>query len=88
MVATLPKLRGLLTWNRSDLLKALPTLRSTIAKYTRSTLEERKEEIKKLVTTARSKISISVDVWTSSNHLSFLGVVGHFAGESLLIAVF
>ena len=27
-------------------------------------------------------------MWTLSNHLSFLGVVGHFAGEYLLIAVF
>ena len=78
----------MLTWNRSDLLKALPTSTTTIAEYTRLTLGERREEIKKLVTTARSKISISVDVWTSSNHLSFLGVVGHFAGKSLLIAVF
>jgi hypothetical protein len=88
LVATSPELRGLLTWNRSDLLKALPTSTATIAEYTRVTLEEQREEIKKLVTTARSKISISVDVWTSSNHLSFLGVVGHFAGESLSIAVF
>jgi hypothetical protein len=27
-------------------------------------------------------------VWTSSNHLSFLSVVGHFAGKYLSIAVF
>ena len=27
-------------------------------------------------------------MWTSSNHLSFLSVVGHFAGESLSIAEF
>jgi hypothetical protein len=59
-------------------------LTTTIAKYTRSTLEEQREEIKKLVTTARSKISISINVWTSNNHLSFFSVVGHFAGESLL----
>jgi hypothetical protein len=87
-VATSPELRGLLTWNRSDLLKALPTSRSTIAEYTRSTLGRRREEIKTLVTTAASKISISVDVWTSSNHLSILGVVAHFAGKSLLIALY
>lgn len=87
-VATSPELRGLLTWNRSDLLKALPTSRSTIAEYTRSTLERRREEIKTLVTTAASKISISVDVWTSSNYLSFLGVVAHFAGKSISIALY
>jgi hypothetical protein len=87
-VATSPELRGLLTWNRSDLLKALPTSRATIAEYTRSTLKRRREEIMTLVTTAASKISISVDVWTSSNHLSFLGVVAHFAGKSLLIALY
>jgi hypothetical protein len=62
VVAALPELRGLLTWNRSDLLKALPTLSTTIAEYMRSTLKRQKEEIKTLVTTAASKISISVDV--------------------------
>jgi hypothetical protein len=87
VVAASPELRGLLTWNRSDLLKALPTSSTTIAEYTRSSLERRKEEIKTLVTTAASKISISVDVWTSSNPLSFLGVVAHFAGKSLPVSI-
>jgi len=80
-VATSPELRGLLTWNRSDLLRALPASRSTIAEYVRSNLERRRDEIKTLVLAAHSKINISVDVWTSSNHLSFLAVVAHFAGK-------
>jgi hypothetical protein len=88
VVAASPELWGLLTWNCSNLLKALPKSSTTIAEYTRSTLKRRKEEIKTLVTTAASKISISVDVWTSSNHLSFLGVVAHFAGKSLSIALY
>ena len=88
MVAASPELQGLLTWNRSDLLKALPTLSTTIAEYTRLTLKRWKEEIKTLVTTAASKISISVDVWTLSNHLSFLRVVAYLAGKSLLIALY
>jgi hypothetical protein len=31
---------------------------------------------------AQSKISISVDVWTSSNYISFLGIVAHFVDAS------
>jgi hypothetical protein len=34
-----------------------------------------------LLQAARSKISISVDIWTSSNHLSFLRVVAHLAAK-------
>ena len=45
---------------------------------------QRISEIRLLLQLARSKISISVDMWTSSNHLSFLGVVAHLAGKSEL----
>ncbi|CAE7021586.1 Transposase protein [Pyrenophora teres f. teres] len=78
-IATSTELRGLLTWNRTGLLKALPSSASTITSYVRSTHALRMSEIKALLKTASSRLSISVDVWTSSNHLSFLGVVAHFS---------
>jgi hypothetical protein len=37
---------------------------------------------------AQSKISISVDVWMSSNYLSFLGVIAHFVGKFLQVSGF
>jgi hypothetical protein len=62
------------------LLHALPNTTNTIGRYVVNAMEERMEEVGKLLRAARSKISLSVDVWTSSNHLSFLGVVAHFVG--------
>jgi hypothetical protein len=37
---------------------------------------------------AQSRISMSVDLWTSSNHLSFLGVVAHFGGKFFQVSDF
>jgi hypothetical protein len=73
--------RALLTWNRIDLLRALPTSKTTLSNYVKRALEERKIIIKRLVQSAASKVAVSVDVWTSSNYLSFLGVVAHFVGK-------
>jgi hypothetical protein len=44
-------------------------------------LAERKDEVRELLQASKGKISISVDVWTSSNYLSFLSVVAHFVGK-------
>jgi hypothetical protein len=78
--ATSPATRGLLTWNRSSLLAALPNSKSTIASYVHKKLEQRKDEVGQLLRASPGRISISVDVWTSPNYMSFLGVVAHFAG--------
>jgi hypothetical protein len=86
--ATSPAFRGLLTWNRSTLLPALPSSKSTLRQYILTSLEERKVEIWKLLAAARSRVSISVDVWTSSNYLSFLGVVAHFVGKFFEVSNF
>jgi ribosomal protein S3AE len=63
------------------LLRALPTSKTTLSNYVKTALEERKLIIKSLVQSAASKVAVSVDVWTSSNYLSFLGVVAHFVGR-------
>jgi hypothetical protein len=52
-----------------------------MSKYVQAKLEERKIEVGELLRAASSKISVSVDIWTSSNYLSFLGVVAHFVGK-------
>jgi hypothetical protein len=85
--ATSAATRGLLTWNRSSLLHALPNSRSTMSEYVKTKLEERKVEVGELLRAASSKISISVDIWTSSNHLSFLGVVAHFVGKQSINSI-
>jgi hypothetical protein len=80
--------RGLLTWNRSPLLPALLNSTTTFRKYVLAALAERKVEVRELLQAARSKISISIDVWTSSNHLSFLGVVAHSVGKFFKVSDF
>jgi hypothetical protein len=75
---TCPSTRGLLTWNRTNLLYALPDSLGTLSDYIKKHYIKRKSEIYRLIQSAPSKIAISVDLWTSSNHLSFLGVVAHF----------
>jgi hypothetical protein len=52
-----------------------------MSKYMQAKLEERKIEVGKLLRAASSKISVSVNIWTSSNYLSILGVVAHFLGK-------
>lgn len=51
-----------------------------MASYVLKRLEDRIFEVQELLQSSASKISVSVDVWTSNNHLSFLGVVAHFVG--------
>jgi len=72
--------RALITWNRAELLGALPGNYNTIGTYIVKSLESRKTEIRVLLETARSKMAISADVWSSPNHLSFVAVVAHFVG--------
>ena len=56
----------------------MPDSSTTLSDYIKKHYIKRKSEIYRLIQSAPSKIAISVDIWTSSNHLSFLGVVAHF----------
>lgn len=63
------------------MLIALLDSHSTMSLYVMKLLDTRKIEVRELLAATESKISISVDIWTSSNYLSFLGVVAHFVGK-------
>jgi hypothetical protein len=54
--------RGLLAWNRSPLLPALPNSASTFQRYVLTALAERKVEVRELLQASKGKISISVDM--------------------------
>ena len=49
-----------------------------MSSYVTHQLQQRQVEVAALLEKARSKISVSVDVWTSRNYYSFLAVVAHF----------
>lgn len=76
--ATNQATRGLITWNRRNLLSALPNSATTLSSYVINQFHERQLEVAALLEKARSKISVSVDVWTSRNYYSFLAIVAHF----------
>jgi hypothetical protein len=59
-------------------LNALPTSTTTLAGYVLNSLEERIVEVMPLLRAAQSKISVSIDMWTSSNKMNFLGAVAYF----------
>ena len=52
-----------------------------MSSYVMKLLATQKIEVKELLAAAKSKISVSVDIWTSSNYLSFLRVVAHFVSK-------
>jgi hypothetical protein len=49
--------------------------------YVMKRCKERKVKVMVLLKASNSRISISIDVWTSNNYMSFLGVVAHFVGK-------
>jgi hypothetical protein len=82
--AVAPETRGVVTWNRLALLHALPNSVGTISNFIKKRLEARISEVSRLLDSAQSKISLSFDIWTSNNHYSFLSVIAHFVGKSLI----
>jgi len=70
LAATSVETRGLLTWNRVNLLKALPSSHTTLSTWIYDAMVQRKEEIRLILNLAVSKIALSVDIWTSPNHIS------------------
>lgn len=59
----------------------LPRSADTIKRRCRALFEEGKRRIRQLLLNAISSVHITCDMWTSSNHLALLGIIGHFADE-------
>jgi hypothetical protein len=78
--ATCAATRGLMTWQRLDLLSSLPANTKTLHQYILESLEERQQVIVDRLQIAKSRIHLSFDIWSSSNGLPLIGVVGHFIG--------
>jgi hypothetical protein len=59
-----------------------------LAGYVLNSLKERIVEVKAMLRAAQSKISVSVDVWSSSNNPGFLGVAANFVGKFFKVSDF
>jgi hypothetical protein len=55
--------------------------RNTVRAWLITTYHERITDVKKSLAGARSRVNLSFDAWSSPNHVSLLGVVGHWIDE-------
>ena len=58
--------------------KWIPKAGNTIRDWILAEFERRQEEVKQQLFASKSRIHLSFDLWTSPNHLSFVGVVAHY----------
>src|SRR6266480_3781884 len=61
-----------------SLKKWIPKAGNTVRAWILAEFKRRQEDIKKRIHDSKSRIHLSWDLWTSPNHLSFVGVVGHY----------
>ena len=73
--------RALLSLLSDNADSLLPSTHNTIATALRKSFEFKRGIIKGGLQTATSTIHLSIDLWTSSNHLALLGVNAHFTSE-------
>ena len=76
-----PQFRAFLQYVNPKVLEYLPTSANTIREWVLRQYKGRKETMKAKIQSARSKIHISCDVWTSPNSLAILGVIAHYIDE-------
>src|SRR3984957_14060774 len=76
-----PEFRAFLAFLNNDIDTWLPDTHETIKKWIMRQYKSHKEKVKQRIQSAKSKIHISCDLWTSPNSLAILGVVAHFVTE-------
>ena len=74
----IPQFRAFLQYINPKVLEFLPTSSNTIREWVLRQYKSRKETMKSKIHSARSKIHISCDLWTSPNSLAILGVIAHY----------
>jgi hypothetical protein len=76
-----PEFRALLAYINKDVDTWLPDTHETIRKWIMRQYEDQKEKVKQRIQSAKSRIHISCDLWTSPNSLAILGIVAHYVTE-------
>lgn len=76
-----PEFRALLTSLNADINTWLPDTHETIRKWIMRQYVVQKEKIRQRIQSAKSRIHISCDLWTSPNSLAMLGIVAHYVTE-------
>lgn len=76
-----PEFRAFLAYLNDDIDTWLPDTHETIKKWIMRQYGSHKEKVKQRIQSAKSRIHISCDLWTSPNSLAILGSVAHFVTE-------
>ena len=77
-MAEWPEFHSFLYQINPEIKAFLPSSHRTIVRHMQHMWNSEKESLTQSLRTARSKVNISLDIWTSPNTLLFLGIVGHF----------
>jgi hypothetical protein len=75
------RLRTLVTYRNPILANALPTCHQTSRQWIVQASRAAKEAIRRDLSKAKSRITLSFDGWKSGNELDLLGVVGHYIDD-------
>jgi len=73
--------RQLLTYLNSNTLKYIPKTADTIRTHTQSVFHHTKRILIENLSTARSDIHFSFDLWSSPNYKAMIAVVGHWTAK-------
>jgi hypothetical protein len=76
-----PELHALLILLNPDVRSMIPTQHRTIRADIQTSWATQKHELAQTLRTARSRINVSLDIWTSPNTHLFLGVVAHYVRQ-------
>lgn len=80
--ATSSRTRDLIKSGGPAAENVLPSSPTTLRNWIMASYESRLTDIKNMLVISRSKIHLSFDLWSSSNHLTLCGVVAHFVDEN------
>ena len=77
--------RAFLTYLNANVNVYLPSSANSIGEWVLRQFDIEKERIRQRIQSARSKVHISCDLWTSPNSLPILGVVAHYISEDNIL---
>lgn len=76
-----PFFRDLLKIFNLELVKQVPQSHNTVKGWIMDAFQEKKNEIKEIISNLKNNIHLSFDLWTLDNGLALIGVIAYFADK-------
>jgi hypothetical protein len=77
-----PEFRALLSYLNSNVDQWLPSAHKTIRTWVMRQFEIEKEKVKSRLQNAKTKIHLSLDIWTSPSNKPIFGIIAHYISDS------